>query len=236
MFHSKDPKSYPETNRRLLSKIFSIRAVLLSSLILVLVSLFFGCGGTEYPKCDNDDDCHAGEYCVNGTCQMCRDTTDCPNGHECTNGRCEPIDNYCQTSADCGAGEECQNNRCVTAEQPLAPAENKQTSSNCVLRPIYFDFDSSNIKTGGRDTLVEDADCIREKSYGKLDVTGYCDPRGTEEYNLALGDRRARSTKKYLESLGVQSEIHPLSMGEEAARGTDEASWAKDRRVEVRVQ
>ncbi|HEY8432102.1 MAG TPA: OmpA family protein, partial [Sandaracinaceae bacterium] len=59
------------------------------------------------------------------------------------------------------------------------------------------------------------------------------DPRGTEEYNLALGERRARAVQSYLQNLGIDaSRIHASSMGEEMASGTDEASWARDRRVD----
>jgi peptidoglycan-associated lipoprotein len=65
-------------------------------------------------------------------------------------------------------------------------------------------------------------------------VTGYCDPRGTEEYNLALGDRRARAVMSYMISLGLDGNaVSASSMGEEMAQGTDEGSWARDRRVEV---
>ena len=59
------------------------------------------------------------------------------------------------------------------------------------------------------------------------------DPRGTEEYNLALGDRRAQSAKKYLESLATSSGLSASSMGEELATGTDEGSWSHDRRVDL---
>jgi hypothetical protein len=143
MIHSKDLDSNSEKNLYVQSGLSSIRAARSSSVILALVWFFSGCGGPGYPKCDNDDDCRNGEYCVNGLCQSCRDTNDCPSGHECANGRCEPIENYCQSSTDCGVGEECRNNRCVTAEQALAPAEDKHASGDCVLRPVYFDFDSS---------------------------------------------------------------------------------------------
>jgi peptidoglycan-associated lipoprotein len=60
------------------------------------------------------------------------------------------------------------------------------------------------------------------------------DPRGTEEYNMALGDRRAQSAKTYMKALGVAAELSASSMGEEIASGTDEGSWARDRRVDIR--
>ena len=228
MFHLKEAISYPENSKFILT-----RCVGSSSLFLVLVSLLFGCGGPEYPKCENDDDCHSGEYCVNGMCQMCRDTSDCPSGHSCINGRCEPIENYCQSSTDCGVGEECRNNRCEAVEQTLAPAQTRKVPKDCVLHSIYFDYDSSTIRTDGRNELTEDAKCIRKKSFGKLDVTGYCDPRGTEEYNLALGERRANSAKEYLMALGISGDrIKTISYGE--LRPADPASnpvaWALNRR------
>ena len=65
-----------------------------------------------------------------------------------------------------------------------------------------------------------------------MHVTGLTDPRGTEEYNLALGDRRAQSAKKYLESLGLRRQLSSSSMGEELATGSDEGSWSRDRRVD----
>jgi len=63
-------------------------------------------------------------------------------------------------------------------------------------------------------------------------LTGLTDPRGTEEYNLALGDRRAQAAKKYLDTLGLESTMSASSMGEELATGSDEATWGRDRRVE----
>ncbi|MBC7172857.1 MAG: OmpA family protein, partial [Polyangiaceae bacterium] len=57
-----------------------------------------GCG-PEYPNCNNDQDCHEGEFCVNGQCQQCREASDCGTGQQCTGGRCEDIPGYCGSSA-----------------------------------------------------------------------------------------------------------------------------------------
>ncbi len=63
-------------------------------------------------------------------------------------------------------------------------------------------------------------------------LTGACDPRGTEEYNIALGERRASAVREYMRSLGLNSSrVSITSVGEEMATGTDEASWAQDRNV-----
>ena len=88
-------------------------------------------------------------------------------------------------------------------------------------------------EASARDVIARNAECTRERGYSSLQLTGHTDPRGTEEYNLALGDRRARSVRKYLESLGVgDSKVKSSSMGEEMARGEDESGWSTDRKVE----
>jgi peptidoglycan-associated lipoprotein len=199
-----------------------------------LAAVVWGAGcGPDYPKCDTDTDCHTGEFCVNGLCQQCRGDQDCPAGQSCTSGACQAIAGYCTSSADCGPGEECRNNQCVArgpaASAPPPPAP---ISGGCTLDPVYFGFDESTLDDPARDKLSQAASCIKSRGLKAVHVTGLTDPRGTEEYNLALGDRRAQSAKKYLESLGVDSSLTASSMGEELATGSDESSWSRDRRVD----
>jgi peptidoglycan-associated lipoprotein len=98
---------------------------------------------------------------------------------------------------------------------------------------VYFGFDSSNLESSAREAIAKNADCMRQRGMSGVRVTGYTDPRGTEEYNLALGDRRSRSVQQYMTSLGVDSRaLSTSSVGEEMARGEDESGWAQDRRVE----
>ena len=83
------------------------------------------------------------------------------------------------------------------------------------------------------EVLQKDASCIKETNK-KVALFGHADPRGTDEYNLALSDRRAQSVKKYIENLGVKNRLlRAVPKGKTEAKGTDEASWAKDRRVDV---
>jgi len=189
--------------------------------------------GPTYPKCDDDSDCRVSEYCVNGSCQQCRDSSDCESGQKCAAGRCEAIEGYCTTDNDCSPDEKCRANRCRPQERAAAPIP--EPTAPCILQSVYFDFDPSTIKKENGDQLAANADCLREKKATKVTLTGHCDPRGTEEYNLALGDRRARAASEYLKSLGLDAEITHMSMGEEMARGTDEASWARDRRVDIDI-
>ena len=185
----------------------------------------------DYPKCDNDEDCHQGEFCVNGMCQQCRGDQDCGPGQSCASGACQPIPGYCTSANDCGPGQDCQNNLCVTVQSSAPPPPSAPTG--CELQSVYFAFDSSDLESGARDQLSTNANCIREKGLKAIHLTGLTDPRGTEEYNLALGDRRALSAKNYLKSLGVEAEVTHSSMGEELSSGTDEATWSRDRRVDI---
>src|SRR4051794_16254721 len=77
--------------------------------------------GPDYPKCDNDEDCHKGEFCINNLCQQCRSDQDCAAGQRCAAGACEAIPDYCASSADCEAGKVCENNRCVPQRQSTRP-------------------------------------------------------------------------------------------------------------------
>ena len=82
------------------------------------------------------------------------------------------------------------------------------------------------------DAIAKNAQCVKEKNLN-VRITGHTDPRGTEEYNLALGDRRARSVEQYMNSLGIdRGKLTSASMGEELARGEDESGWQQDRKVE----
>lgn len=104
---------------------------------------------------------------------------------------------------------------------------------------IYFDFDKSDLRQDARDVLSKNAEAILKSMAGtKIQIEGHCDERGSSEYNLALGERRAKSAQKYLTTLGVKAEnISIISYGKEkpAVNGSDEAAWAKNRRDEFIV-
>jgi peptidoglycan-associated lipoprotein len=104
----------------------------------------------------------------------------------------------------------------------------------CQLDPVYFDFDSSTIRPDGRNALEQNATCIRERDLQSMSIEGNCDPRGTTEYNYALGDRRAATVKRALVGHGINgSKMRTVSYGEDRATGTNESTWSRDRRVDI---
>jgi peptidoglycan-associated lipoprotein len=115
-----------------------------------------------------------------------------------------------------------------------ASAANEQAAK--LLNAIFFDFDSSTLSQPSRDTLSNNAAVLLKKQTGlKIQVEGHCDERGSAEYNLALGERRAKSAMNYLLTLGVPaSRLSVISYGKEkpADQGHDDAAWAKNRRAE----
>ena len=102
------------------------------------------------------------------------------------------------------------------------------------VRDINFDFDSSIIRPDAREILKVNADFLLKSRISSIVVEGHCDERGTAEYNMALGQRRAQETKKYLVNLGIkESTIRTISYGEERPLdpGNTEEAWAKNRRA-----
>jgi peptidoglycan-associated lipoprotein len=115
-------------------------------------------------------------------------------------------------------------------EQAMKEQEAKEAA---LFADILFDYDKSLIRTEYRDRLKNQADWFGANSWQKLTVEGNCDERGTSEYNLALGQRRADTAKKYLVELGVDAgKIKTVSYGKEKPldSGHDEEAWVKNRR------
>jgi len=106
---------------------------------------------------------------------------------------------------------------------------------------VYFDFDSYEIRSDARPALRENADAISAGAGGaaRITVEGHCDERGSTEYNLALGERRANAVKRYLVDLGVpSSRLRTVSFGEDrpAVQGHDESAWRYNRRSEFSLE
>src|SRR5512136_774878 len=107
-----------------------------------------------------------------------------------------------------------------------------------LLKDIHFDFDKYDVRQVDEAILKENAAFLKNNPKMKIQIEGHCDERGTVEYNLALGERRANNTKKYLVFLGIPSDrISTISFGKERPfdKGHDEQAWAKNRRAHIVV-
>jgi peptidoglycan-associated lipoprotein len=107
-----------------------------------------------------------------------------------------------------------------------------------LLEEIRFDFDKSDIRDDAMPVLAQNASVLRRFDFLRVTIEGHCDERGTVEYNLALGERRAKSTYDYLVSLGVPADrLRTASYGKEAPLCSEstEDCWARNRRAKLKV-
>lgn len=123
---------------------------------------------------------------------------------------------------------------CQNKKPPEAPVFTPAPSKD--LSTIYYDYDESVVRTDQTDALISNGQVIKDHSM-RVTIEGHCDERGTNEYNMALGDRRAQSAKNYLINLGVDpSSMDTISYGEErpACMEHDESCWWRNRRAEFK--
>jgi peptidoglycan-associated lipoprotein len=124
-------------------------------------------------------------------------------------------------------------------EEELAMnAEEQQAAMNISSGIIYFDYDSFSLTAESKSILTQKASVMKRVPQLRVIIEGHCDERGTEEYNLALGERRARAAYEYLLNLGVSaSQMEMVSFGKlhPAVPGSGEAAWYKNRRDEFKV-
>ena len=115
----------------------------------------------------------------------------------------------------------------------------KEFVESAALRDVYFDFDRYDVRAGDKGTLDENAKWLKSNQSALLLIEGHADERGTNEYNLALGERRAKATRDYLVSVGIDAgRITVISYGEERPTCTEKAEgcWAKNRRAHFLVK
>ncbi|MEM7411237.1 MAG: peptidoglycan-associated lipoprotein Pal [Myxococcota bacterium] len=119
-------------------------------------------------------------------------------------------------------------------EAPVEPPPPMPTKL-AEFQTVYFDFDRFDIRDDARPALRGNADAVNAADAGAVTIEGHCDERGSAEYNLALGERRANAVKRYLVDLGVpSSKLRTVSFGEDrpAVQGHDESAWRYNRRAD----
>lgn len=121
-----------------------------------------------------------------------------------------------------------------TPRVDVLPTDLAEANRRGYLSDAFYDFDKADVRPDARAALATDADWLRKHASVRITIEGHCDERGTREYNMALGDRRANAARDYLVSLGVDgARIRTVSYGKERpfASGHDEESWQKNRRA-----
>jgi peptidoglycan-associated lipoprotein len=124
------------------------------------------------------------------------------------------------------------------ADDALASRDIDEINKNSPFQPVFFNLDSSDIDPAGQQTLNANAEILKKYSTWVITIEGHADERGTAEYNLALGERRAVAARTYLVSLGVPADrLRTVSYGKEFPfdPGHDESAWAKNRRAQFVV-
>lgn len=125
------------------------------------------------------------------------------------------------------------------ASQPVAASDYdplKDPNHALAKRSVYFDFDDFSIKEQFRPVVAAHADYLSKNKSRQIVIEGHADERGSSEYNLALGQKRAESVRRSLEVLGVsRNQMEAISLGEEKprAQGSNEADWAENRRADI---
>jgi peptidoglycan-associated lipoprotein len=122
----------------------------------------------------------------------------------------------------------------VAMTDPISSASIETINQDSPLQPVYFAYDSDLLDERARGAMTSNADVLRKYASWVVTIEGHCDERGTPEYNLALGERRAQAVKNYMVSLGIPSErLKTVSYGSEFpfAPGHDESSYSQNRRA-----
>ena len=122
--------------------------------------------------------------------------------------------------------------------RPYDALSTDDINKKSILKPVFFALDSDELDEAGRKTLESNAQILKEYRAWVLTVEGHCDERGTPEYNLSLGDRRAQAAKNYLLSLGITADrLKTVSYGKEFPfnPGHDEGAWQQNRRAQFMV-
>lgn len=183
--------------------------------------------------CQNDGDTN----CDGDRCKVCKNHQCVPKQPACTSdANCPGAHKICKNPGTCDAACEtgCSSNK--PCEKGFVCRGGTCERDTCKASPIYFNFNRSGIRSDARQGLKGNIACLKKMSGKKIIITGHCDERGTVEYNLQLGKRRAKRTARYLSRLGVdKSRFCLVSKGKESPAVPNASSnedHQKNRRAE----
>ncbi|HAN31376.1 MAG TPA: cell envelope biogenesis protein OmpA [Myxococcales bacterium] len=174
--------------------------------------------------CTNKLDCGSGQKCTNNQCgPECASDADCTDGKTCNaSGACVGAGKSCVNDSDCSPGQSCKSGKCTGGD------------GACQLGSIRFAFNQAKLTQEAQDVISANSACIRERKVVSVTIEGHCDERGTDAYNLELGNRRAQAVRRFLKNLGSGLKIRTVSYGKTRplCTGPDESCWERNRRAE----
>lgn len=175
------------------------------------------------PECLNDKQCPAGKVCQAGKCKACAADNECGPGGSCDAGVCKQAQ-ACTKDDQCADDEDCVNGFCRKA------GSTGGGEAGCTLSTVYFAFDDSTVQPSERDRLAANVACVEQTKGRNVLLIGHTDTSGTEEYNIALSERRAQAVADYMSRLGTDpARMQVVPKGETQPTGLGDD---KDRRVE----
>ncbi len=215
--------------RRMRASAISVLAGLI--LFSVLAFSLIGCDEEPpppLPECEDTLDCPDEHVCTGGKCikkvtkpkYECVQDDDCPGNKICQDNKCKY---ECEADSDCASNETCEGYRCTKKPE-------------CNVVTVNFDFNEYYLTSEAQRSLRANAECLKQKNPAQIVIEGHCDERGSIQYNLSLGQKRAQAVRDFLVDMGIEkSKVKVISYGEERPvdYGHDEDAWAKNRRGET---
>lgn len=192
------------------------------------------------PECKTQNDCGEGLACKAKKCvPECQYDHDCAEGRTCGEGRClAQLVARCDIDIDCGPGRTCIEGTCQDFGTSLPVAARCQPEAGAQkyvqAELIFFGFDQYDLNESAQGQIKHLADCLTQAPRVSLVIEGHADERGTQEYNLALGEKRAVTVETFLKNLGVKTDrlrIRSKGANEPLCQQASEDCWGKNRRV-----
>lgn len=195
------------------------------------VACIAGACGRKPDCCTSKLDCGTGKKCAANRCVAeCVADSDCSPGSKCsTTGACVAtvvaggVSSGCTQDSDCGDGLHCKEGLCVDG------------SGECKVVPVRFEFNDPSLSATAQNILTADYKCMKLHKTRALTIEGHCDERGTDAYNMELGNRRAKAVKSYLQHLDGKFSLKTISYGKARplCGGSDDRCYSENRRAEM---